>query len=47
MTDRYRVEMAFYRYAEDAEDARQQVENGISADLASDYDWQDTEKVNT
>jgi len=36
---RYRVDMAFYVEADDEEAARLQVEDGISARLAADYDW--------
>ena len=42
---KYRVDMAFYVEADDAEAARLMVEDGISSNLAADYDWVDTEKV--
>jgi hypothetical protein len=35
--------MAFYVQADSDDDARLKVENGISSDLARDYDWVDTE----
>jgi hypothetical protein len=40
--DDYRVDMAFYVKADSEESARLQVEDGISAQLAADYDWIDT-----
>ena len=43
----YRVDMAFFVEAEDDEAARLEVENGISAKLAADYDWVDTSLVVT
>lgn len=41
----YRVDMAFYVEAETDEGARLVVENGISAQLAADYDWVDTSLI--
>jgi hypothetical protein len=43
----YRVDMAFYVEAATADDARLVVENGISAQLAADYDWIDTNYITT
>lgn len=43
----FRVTMAFYVQADNAESARLTVEDGISAQLAADYDWQDTEEVSS
>jgi hypothetical protein len=39
--------MAFYVDAGTADDARLVVENGISAQLAADYDWIDTNYIVT
>lgn len=41
----YRVDMAFFVEAETAEGARLEVENGMSAQLAADYDWIDTDLI--
>jgi len=41
----FRVDMAFYVDADTAEDARLEVENGMSAQLAADYDWVDTNPI--
>ena len=43
----YRVDMAFYVEAETADGAREVVENGMSAQLAADYDWIDTNYITT
>jgi hypothetical protein len=43
----YRVDMAFYVEAETADAALLEVENGISAQLAADYDWIDTNYITT
>jgi hypothetical protein len=43
--DTYRVDMAFFVDAEDDDAARLEVENGISAQLAADYDWVDTQLI--
>jgi hypothetical protein len=42
-SQRYKVVIAFYVEAEDEEQARFIVEDGIGARLATDYDWLDTE----
>jgi len=41
----YRVDMAFYVEADTAVNALTEVENGISAQLAADYDWVDTNLI--
>ena len=41
----YRVDMAFFVEADDDGLAREMVENGISAQLAADYDWVDTSLI--
>jgi hypothetical protein len=43
----YRVDMAFYVEAETADGAKLEVENGMSAKLAADYDWIDTNYITT
>jgi hypothetical protein len=43
----YRVDMAFYVEAETADGAKLEVENGMSAKLAADYDWVDTNYITT
>ena len=41
MDKRYRIDIAFYVDAETVEDALHLVEDGISANLARDYDYID------
>ena len=41
----YRVDMAFFVDADTEDGARLEVENGISAQLAADYDWVDTSLI--
>jgi len=43
----YRVDMAFYVEAETADAAKLVVEDGMSAKLAADYDWVDTNYITT
>lgn len=43
---RYRIDIAFYREAESWQEALLQVEDGVSADLARDYDFIDWDELN-